>query len=158
MYICPQIINCSLIMRNYINRLTLVALLSLLLLSCSDNSFPPEQLPEKVTNFVAMHFPSQNIVTAQKQWGLLGPEYSVILSDSSRVSFDSNNVWDEVECPSSGIPSSMVPPQVADYSLRSNLSFKKILEIEKESYGFKVKLDEDVEVKLSEEGYPITKE
>lgn len=104
-----------------------------------------------------MHFPSQNIVTAQKQWGLLGSEYSVILSDSSRVSFDSDNVWDEVECPSSGVPSSMVPPQVSDYSLRSNLSFKKILEIEKESYGFKVKHD-DVEVKLSEEGYPITKE
>lgn len=145
-------------MRNHFKRSTLVALLSLLLLSCSDNSFPPEQLPEKVTSFVAMHFPSQSILSAQKQWGLLGPEYSVVLSDSSRVSFDSNNVWDEVECANSGVPKSMVPSQVADYSLRSNLLGMKILKIEKESYGFKIQLDEDVEVKLSEEGYPITKE
>ena len=144
-------------MLNRIYILVLVVVVAMSLLACGDNAFPPEQLPEEIIDFVQKHFADKKIVSAEKNWDWLGTKYSVTVSDSTKISFNASNEWDEVESPSAGVPASMVPAQVASY-VRSNVPGVKITKIEKESSDFEVELEGDAEVKLNEDGLLIERD
>jgi hypothetical protein len=118
--------------------------------SCNDKSVLPEQLPEQVQTFVKESFPSQTIVYAEKDWGFLGSEYEVTLTDGTRVDFDNNDVWEKISC-NTGIPMSLLPATVASY-VNSRFPGIAVVEVSKKSYGFKVELANDIDVKLNEQG------
>ncbi len=144
-------------MGNKITHFLLLFVVAISLFSCGDKAFPPEQLPEEVTEFVQRHFSEKKIVGAEKDWDWLGAKYSVTVSDSTRICFNSENEWEEVESPSAGVPATMVPAQVAAY-LRTSVPGVKILKIEKKGYGFYVELEGDAEIKLTEDGSPIERD
>ena len=137
-------------MRNKITFVLLVTFFVLLSTSCNDKRITEDELPQKVKTFIKQSVPGLSISYAQKDWGIFGTEYNVMLSDSTKVDFDSNNVWEEIEN-KAGVNPELIPATVAAY-LNTRFPGIAATVVSKERYGFKVELVNDVEIKLNEQG------
>ncbi len=81
---------------------------------------------------------------------LLDRTYEIIFANGDKVEFDKRGDWKEVSCPSSTVPSHIVPRPI-----RANLlkRYPKagILKIERDSDGYEVKLDNWLELTYNTE-------
>lgn len=137
-------------MKNKILFSIIVAIMSLWLTSCNDKPIPPAQLPTQITTFIQQNFPGQTISYAEKDWDW-GTQYEVTLIDGTHVKFDTDNVWDKIECPMKGVPATIVPSPVANY-LNANFPGIVITKIDKEHYGYEIDLINGMELKLNKQG------
>lgn len=137
-------------MRNKITLMLLSALFSVCVTSCGKSSISPNELPAEIKSFVDQNFPGKNIINAQKESGFWDSEYEVTLADGSKVEFGSNNEWEEIKS-KAGVPASLIPASVATY-VNKNFPGVIVEKVSKKRYGFKVKLGNDLEIKLDELG------
>ena len=137
-------------MKNFVT-LVIIALF-LLMTACSDKPVAPETLPVTVKTFVQQSFPGKIITYADKDLELTGYKYDVVLADGTRIEFDTDDVWDKIECPlTSPVPTALVPaPIVAN--LQVNFPDAMIVKIDKEHYGYEVELANGLELKFNEQG------
>ena len=127
-----------------------IALVSMMLLSaCGDKPVTPDELPQEIQSFVKQHFPEQTIMFVNRDRELFGSEYDVTLADGTRLSFDTNNVWYKVSCPTKGVPAALIPAPIATQVNTKFADVYIIVKIEKERDGYEVKLVP----KPGEEGY-----
>lgn len=123
-----------------------------LLSACSDKPVAPEQLPEPIKAFIQQNFPGQTISYAEKDAELAGSKYDVVLADGSRVEFDTNNVWDKIECPlTNPVPTALIPAPIVAH-LQSQFPDALIVKLDKERYGYEVELANGLEMKFNKQG------
>ena len=148
-YFCRKY-NLDRIMKNFI---TLgVFALFLLMTGCSDKPVLPEQLPVSVKTFIQQTFPGKTITYAEKDLELTGYKYDVMLADGTHVEFDTDDMWDKIECPmTSPVPMALVPAPIATH-IQTNFPGVLILKIDKESYGYEVELGNGIELKYNKQG------
>ena len=91
------------------------------------------------------------VAFAMKDWGLFGSEYDLTLNDGTTISFDSNKTWDKVNSPVAPVPASLVPAPITTY-LNTNFAGVALMKIEKERYGYEVKLANGLEMKFNQQG------
>ena len=126
--------------------------LFLLMTSCSDKPVAPQQLPETVTSFVQQSFPGSNITYAEKDLELTGYKYDVVLADGTRIEFDTDDVWDKIECPlTNPVPTALIPAPIVTY-LQTNYPDAMVLKIDKERNGYEVELANGLELKFNKQG------
>lgn len=126
--------------------------LFLLMTSCSDKPVAPQQLPETVTSFVQQSFPGSNITYAEKDLELTGYKYDVVLADGTRIEFDTDDVWDKIECPlTNPVPTALIPAPIVTY-LQTNYPDAMVLKIDKERNGYEVELANGLEMKFNKQG------
>ena len=126
--------------------------LFLLMTSCSDKPVAPQQLPETVTSFVQQSFPGSNITYAEKDLELTGYKYDVVLADGTRIEFDTDDVWDKIECPlTNPVPTALIPAPIVTY-LQTNYPDAMVLKIDKEHNGYEVELANGLELKFNQQG------
>lgn len=124
----------------------------LLLTACSDKPVAPTQLPVAVQTFVQQSFPGQNITYAEKDLELTGYKYDVVLADGTRIEFDTDDVWDKIECPlTNPVPTVLIPAPVVTY-LQTNYPDAMIVKIDKERNGYDVELANGLELKFNKQG------
>ena len=124
----------------------------LLLTSCTDKPVTAEQVPEPVKAFIQQTFPGQTISYAEKDVELTGSKYEVVLADGTRVEFDTNNVWDKVECTMANpVPTALIPAAIVTH-LQANFPDAMITKIDKEHYGYEVELANGLELKYNKQG------
>jgi hypothetical protein len=124
----------------------------LLLTACSDKPVAPTQLPVAVQTFVQQSFPGQNITYAEKDLELTGYKYDVVLADGTRIEFDTDDVWDKIECPlTNPVPTVLIPAPVVTH-LQANYPDAMIVKIDKERYGYEVELANGLELKYNKQG------
>ena len=129
-----------------------ICALFLLMTACSDKPVAPEQLPVNVKTFVQQSFPGMNITYAEKDLELTGYKYDVVLADGTRIEFDTDDVWDKIECPlTNPVPAALVPAPVATH-IQANFPGAMIVKIDKESYGYEVELANGLELKFNKQG------
>lgn len=129
-----------------------ICALFLLMTACSDKPVAPEQLPVNVKTFVQQSFPGMNITYAEKDLELTGYKYDVVLADGTRIEFDTDDVWDKIECPlTNPVPVALVPAPVAAH-IQANFPGAMIVKIDKESYGYEVELANGLELKFNKQG------
>lgn len=126
--------------------------LALLMTGCSDKPVPPAQLPAPIQSFVQQYFPGQTITFAQKDLELTGWKYEIFLADGTHIDFDTDDMWDKIECPlTNPIPTAIIPPPVAT-TIQANYPDAMITKIDKERNGFEVDLANGLELKFNNQG------
>lgn len=98
-----------------------------------------EQLPEKAQTFVKSYFPQDKVALVKLENDFFDKKYEVIFISNSRIEFDKNGVWYEVDCKANAVPVNIVPKTIMSY-VQTNYSDKKIVQIEKDKKGYEVKL------------------
>lgn len=126
--------------------------LSLLMTACSDKPVAPTQVPEPIKAFIQQNFAGQNISYAEKDLELTGWKYEVVLTDGTRVDFDTDDAWDKIESPMTApVPTALIPAPLVTY-LQANFPDAIILKIDKEHYGYEVELANGLELKFNKQG------
>ena len=137
-------------MKSYI--LTGIFALVLLMTSCSDRPVAPAQLPGTITAFIQQNFPNQAITFAQKDLEITGWQYDVVLADGTQIEFDTDQMWDKIQCPMTNpVPAVLIPAPIMAY-LQGNFPGVMIQKIDKDSFGYEVELANGLELKFNQAG------
>ncbi len=137
-------------MKSYI--LTGIFALVLLMTSCSDRPVAPAQLPGTITAFIQQNFPNQAITFAQKDLEITGWQYDVVLADGTQIEFDTDQMWDKIQCPMTNpVPAVLIPAPIMSY-LQGNFPGVMIQKIDKDSFGYEVELANGLELKFNQAG------
>lgn len=112
------------------------------------------QLPEKAQQFIKQHFGDKPISYAKQDTDWLDGDYEVRFVDGDKISFRRNGEWEEVECKSTQVPAAIVPERIKSYTLKQYPDMR-IVEIEKDSHGYEIKLSNGRELNFDKKGEPI---
>lgn len=143
----------SIIMSN-MKKLSVLGIFAFILLmsGCGDRTVTADQVPEPVKAFIQQTFPGQTISYAEKDVELTGSKYDVVLADGTRIEFDTDNIWDKIECTlANPVPTALIPAAIATH-IQTNFPDAIILKIDKEHYGYEVELANGLELKFNKQG------
>ncbi len=111
-------------------------------------------LPQNAMDFVATHFKNDKVVAATEErcYFIFTYEYNTILASGTKIEFDSNGEWREVECiVGRRVPSSVIPPKIARY-IQENFPKGQVMKIERDKLHIDVELNNKVELKFNHDG------
>ena len=129
----------------------IISICILLLPGCSDTRIPPSQLPEDITSFVKEHFPQEAITYAVKERKIYDTKYEIELVNGAKIEFDTDNVWDKIDCQNVPVPSTIVPMAITAYTQKNYPSIA-IIKIKKKDHGYEVELIDETNLKFNEHG------
>lgn len=126
--------------------------LVLLMSACSDKPVPASELPADITAFIQQSFPGQMISFAKKDLEITGWQYDVVLADGTQIDFDTDHVWDKIQCAmTTTVPTALIPAPIQTH-LRTNFPDAMVLKIDKERYGYEIELANGLEMKFNPQG------
>ena len=129
-----------------------IVALFLSLTGCTDRAVTPGQLPEQVTGFIQQNFPGTNVTYAESERKLTGKTYDVVLSDGTRIDFDTSGEWEKIEgTVTNPVPTSMIPEPIVE-QIKGQFPDAMILKIDRESYGYEIELANGLEIKFNKQG------
>lgn len=120
-----------------------------------ERAIAQEALPQKAQTFIATHFANQKVAIATMERDGFGKDYKVILTNGTKIEFDTKGVWSDISCKSSNVvPSEIIPAKIAEY-VNTNFPATQIVEIEQGREGIDVKLNNGVELEFNPSGTVI---
>lgn len=134
---------------NKILTLTIVLLTSFIGISCSART----EVPEAIRTFISKSFSSATIAKVDRDNKAYGVEYDVTLSNGIEIDFDTNNKWESIDCKHAkiAVPSQLIPKAIRQY-LAKNYPNESVIEIDRERYGYDVKLSNRLELEFNSQG------
>ena len=130
--------------------LILVAVFSVgVLVAVADNEklIDKSRLPIPAQQFIDSHFAGADLLYAKEDSYILFSSYEVMLSGGVKLEFSNKGNWEEVNCRESAVPAAIIPQQIKDYIVK-NYAGENIVVIEKNLYGYEVKLSNRLELKF----------
>lgn len=129
----------------------LVAVAASAVCLADDRPIPVEQLPAAAKAFVKEHFPENPIVYAKIDIEMQKTEYEARLNDGSKVEFDEQGNWKEVDCHYKAVPAALVPKTIAEY-VQAKFPDIAVTKIARKWYGYEVELLSDLDLRFDKEG------
>lgn len=124
-------------------------------LAGNDRPISVEQLPAASQQFVKTHFENAKVSYAKMDGGVMDKDYTVVFVDGSKVEFDKNGAWKEVESKYGTVPAAIVPQQIRDY-VNAHFEGRRITDIERTRRGYEVVLDDNIELDFNKQ-FQVTK-
>ncbi|AEM22834.1 hypothetical protein Bint_2226 [Brachyspira intermedia PWS/A] len=122
-------------------------MLSSLILTAEDMPIQANQLPQNAQTFVKTNFPNDQIVYAEQD----RQSYKVELASGVEIDFDKQGNWTDVSGNNRPIPTKFIPTAVLK-SVQAKYPQIEVLEISKEYNSYKLKLANNREVYVSNNG------
>ena len=122
-------------------------MLSTLILTAEDMPIQANQLPQNAQNFVKTNFPNDQIVYAEQD----RQSYKVELASGIEIDFDKTGNWTDVSGNKRPIPTQFIPGQILN-AVKAKYPQIEVLDISKEYNGYKLKLSNNREVYVSNNG------
>ena len=120
--------------------------------ACADDIvIPVKKLPASAQEFLNTHFAGSSVVKAVHDRDVNDNDYTVWLSDGSKVEFNSKGKWKSVENKKTNVPDSVVPASIKEY-VSTNYSSLAIVKIEKNAFGYEVELSNDLDLRFNSNG------
>jgi len=120
--------------------------------ACADDIvIPVKKLPNLAQEFLNTHFAGSSVVKAIHDRDINDNDYTVWLSDGSKVEFNSKGKWESVENKKSNVPDSVVPTSIKEY-VTTNYPSLAIVKIEQNIYGYEVELTNDLDLRFDSNG------
>ncbi len=120
--------------------------------ACADDfTIPTRKLPQAAQEFLNTYFAGSSVVRAVHDREIGDNDYTVWLTDGSKVEFDGKGNWKSVENKKSNVPDSVVPAKIKEY-VTTNYPSLGIVKIEKSLYGYEVELSNDLDLKFDSDG------
>ncbi len=110
------------------------------------------ELPQSAQDFSNATFKGKKIASAQREtilFGAITDGYKVVFTDGTKIEFDSDGNWTEISAKTSVVPSELVPDRIAKY-VAENFKGSPVIELQKKSYGYKIKLASNSELKFNQ--------
>ncbi len=104
-----------------------------------------ENLPKKAQLFIDNNFKNSKITYVKDERDYLERSYEVLFADGTKVEFNRNGEWKEVDCRRSSVPTAIVPAKILNY-VNSNYPGVKILQIEHDRVDYELKLSNNLEL------------
>lgn len=112
-----------------------------------DKAIAFEQLPEKAQAFVKQHFPEGKVAMVKMEAEWFDTSYEVMFNNGDRIEFNKKGEWTEVKCSTTGVPEAIIPEKIKEY-VKANYPEAKVLRVEKDKYGYEIKLSNHWEIKF----------
>ena len=122
--------------------------------AAGDKPVKPEQLPQAAQQFIKTHFPKAAISYATVDNDLIGKDYAIRLENGTKVEFDSDGQWTEVDAGRSAVPQAIVPSQIQSY-VKTHQGGQAIVKIEKDRRGYEIELANDLSIKFDKQFKPV---
>ena len=74
-------------------------------------------------------------------------KYEVIFTNRSRIEFDKNGIWTNVDCRNSVVPSEIIPKAIKHH-VQTHYPDQKVVQIEKENRGYEVELSKGLSLEF----------
>lgn len=113
----------------------------------NDKPITVEQLPQTAREFIANHFPNHKVAHAEEERDMMKVSYDVVFTDGTKLEFDKNGDWKEVDTKPAAVPASVVPERIASY-IGKNYPGVAIVAIERNPRKYEVELKNGLEVKF----------
>ena len=114
-----------------------------------DKPITVKQLPLPAQQFIKAHFAKAKVALAKMDSDLLFDKtYEVLFTNGSKVEFDKNGAWKEVDCREGSVPSAIVPQAITKY-VRENYPDQAIKEIEWDKKGYDIKLSNGLKLEFN---------
>lgn len=127
-------------------------MLSITLVSfAQDKPINYNQVPKEGQQFIGKYFGAKQVSSSMLEDDFFSKEYKVYLLNGTKIEFDSDGNWKEVDGNRNPIPTGFVPAKIANYVKRS-FPNTKITKIERERNEIEVKLSNGLEVKFDKNG------
>jgi len=108
------------------------------------------KVPQTAQAFIEKYFPDATIVLTEKEED--GEEgYSVWLNDGTKIDFDLSNEWKRVNRKRTGVPEMLIPSAIQQY-LKTNYPDEAVFKISRKTYGYKITLSNDHDLKFTPQG------
>lgn len=144
------------------NLLKTVVILSLMFgfMSCSndddnnnDTLIEFGELPTVTQNFINTHFPDADVLRIEEDDTPANGDdyYEVKLSNGFELDFNADGEWTDIDGNGNRVPDAIIPEAILTYT-NANHSSNFIDGIEKKSYGYKIELNNDLDLKFDAEG------
>lgn len=104
-----------------------------------------ENLPQKSQQFIDRYFGDIKITYVKEERDFMERSYEVMLADGTKVEFNRNGEWKEVDCRHSAVPSPIVPAQIMKY-VKDNYPDVKVMQIERDRMDYELKLSNRLEL------------
>ncbi len=106
------------------------------------------QLPVAAQTFIKGHFANTGIAFAEEDMDFASKSYDVLMKDGSKLEFDSNGEWKEIDCEYTEVPAAVIPQGIVTYVTSKHPGFK-IVKISRKRYGYEVELSNKLEIKFA---------
>lgn len=111
-----------------------------------DSSITENELPLPAREFLSKNFSGKKLIRIEKDVDRNTTDYEVLLDDQTKIEFDQNGNWKEVDSPNnSAVPNGFIPEKIKKY-LTENYPDQQISKIEKDSRKFEVELTNDLDL------------
>lgn len=113
-----------------------------------DKPIQVNQLPKKAQEFIKQHFAKHSISYAKMEKDFWEKNYDVVFVNGDKIEFDKNGNWENIDCKFSEVPTTIIPQQIIDH-LSKHYPQAKVIQIEKNSRGYEVELNNKIEIKFN---------
>ncbi|MVZ65254.1 hypothetical protein GQF61_05265 [Sphingobacterium sp. DK4209] len=109
-------------------------------------------LPKTAQAFMSSHYNHEKVSLVKSEKDLLSPiEYKVVLTNGTKVEFDKNGNWTEVDGKKKAVPQDIVPASIKEY-VRKSFPNNEIVQISKSSREIEVELTSGIDLKFNSKG------
>ena len=109
------------------------------------------QVPKTGQQFINKHFGAKQVGSVMLDDDFFSKEYKVYLTNGTKVEFDRDGSWKEVDGNRNAIPTGYVPANITSYVKRS-FPNTKITKIERDRTEIEVSLNNGLEIKFDKNG------
>ena len=110
-----------------------------------DRPIKAEQLPVAAQEFIKTHFAKSTISFAKIDDELIYKEYEVMLADGTKIEFNAEGEWKDVDCKFGAVPAAIIPKKIAGY-VAKNYPDAKIIKIDRDRRDYEVSLSNRLEL------------
>lgn len=103
------------------------------------------QLPQTAQKMIKTHFAKGKVAMAKMETDWFKKNYDVVFTNGTKIEFDENGNWKEIESKHSAIPAALVPVQITKY-VKSHYPHTKIMKIERDRKGYEITLSGDIDI------------
>ena len=131
--------------------LSVIMLSATLISFAQDKAIKYNQVPKMGQQFINKYFGAKQVGSVMLDDDFFSKEYKVYLTNGTKVEFDGDGSWKEVDGNRNAIPTGYVPANITSYVKRS-FPNTKITKIERDRTEIEVKLNNGIEIKFDKNG------
>lgn len=109
------------------------------------------ELPAPGQRFITKYFDAKQVSLVKLDDDILTKDYEVLLSDGTKIEFDADGNWKEVDGKYVVISGAFIPSSISGY-VKGNFPNTGIVKVEKERFGYNVELNNDLELDFDSKG------
>lgn len=106
------------------------------------------ELPAKAQKFVEKYYSDAEVTYVTRDRDIASTEYEVVLDNGTKIEFNADGEWRDVDTKHSAVPEAIVPNKIKSY-VEKHYSGDKIVEIKRDRRGWDIKISRGLELEFN---------